>query len=132
MIMSELLESMPFSVAVGIELEAASAEEVRGSLAWSAERCTVAGGMHGAAIMALHDSLGGITAFLNLPADAGTSTIETKTNFLGTVRSGALYSVARPVHVGRTTIVVQTEGRTDDGRLVALTTQTQAVLLPRS
>lgn len=129
--LSDLLGSMPFSVTVGIEFEAAGPDEVRGRLAWSDERCTVAGAMHGGAIMTLHDSVGGVCAFLNLPEGAGTSTIESKTNLLGAVRTGAVHAVARPVHVGRTTIVVQTEGRDDSGRLVALTTQTQAVLPAR-
>jgi uncharacterized protein (TIGR00369 family) len=62
----------------------------------------------------------------------GTSTIESKTNFLGAVREGTVTATAKPLHVGRTTIVVETELRCDDGRLVAKVTQTQTVLLPRS
>jgi uncharacterized protein (TIGR00369 family) len=83
--------------------------------------------------MALADSAGGACAFANLPdGAAGTSTIESKTNFLGAVREGTVTATARPLHVGRTTIVVETELRRDDGRLVAKVTQTQTVLLPRS
>src|SRR5687767_4093248 len=119
-----LVESMPFSVACGIELESASATEVRGSMAWAEDRCTVAGAMHGGALMTLADSLGAVCAFLNLPEGATTSTIESKTNFFRGVRSGAAHAVSRPLHVGRQTIAVQTEIRDDDGKLVAMVTQT--------
>ena len=71
----ELLALMPFAVALGIELDAASATEVRGHLAWSPERCTVGGILHGGVLMALADSLGGICAYLNLPPGARTATI---------------------------------------------------------
>jgi uncharacterized protein (TIGR00369 family) len=78
--------------------------------------------------MALADSLGAICAFLNLPEGAGTSTIESKTNFFRAVRAGQVTAVTSPLHVGRTTIVLQTDLRDDAGRRVALVTQTQAVL----
>ena len=82
--------------------------------------------------MALADSAGAGVAVLNLPEGAtGTSTIESKTNFLGAVREGVVEAVARPLHVGSTTIVVETELRCGE-RLVAKVTQTQAVLRPRS
>lgn len=126
-----LLASMPFSVACGVQLEAASPEQVSGRLDWAPERCTAGGVLHGGALMALADSLGAICAFLNLPAGAATSTIESKTNFFRAVRFGHVTAVAEPVHVGRTTIVVQTDLRDADDRRVALVTQTQAVL-PKS
>ena len=78
--------------------------------------------------MGLADGLGGVCAFLNLPEEAGTSTIESKTNFFRGVREGLVTATTRPIHVGRTTIVVQTESRDDRDKLVALTLQTQAVL----
>jgi uncharacterized protein (TIGR00369 family) len=82
--------------------------------------------------MALADAAGGACAFANLPEGAaGTSTIESKTNFLRGVRSGTLTATARPLHVGSTTVVVETELRDDDDRLVGKVTQTQAVLRPR-
>src|SRR5207244_2272431 len=83
-----LAATMPFAVAVGAEVTAATPEEVRGRLAWAPERCTSGGTLHGGAIMALADTLGAICAFLNLPPGAGTSTIESKTNFFAPVRSG--------------------------------------------
>ena len=77
---------------------------------------------------ALADGLGAVCAFLNLPAGAATSTIESKTNFFRGVREGTVTATSRPIHVGRTTIAVQTEMRDGRNRLVALTLQTQAVL----
>jgi 1,4-dihydroxy-2-naphthoyl-CoA hydrolase len=123
-----LLASMPFSAALGVQLEAAKPEQVSGRLDWAPERCTAGGVLHGGALMALADSVGAICAFLNLPRGAGTSTIESKTNFFRAVRAGHVTAVARPVHVGRTTIVVQTDLRDADDRRVALVIQTQAVL----
>ena len=79
----------------------------------------------------LADSIGAYCAVLNLPEGAGTSTIESKTNFLRAVRSGYVEARARPLHVGRTTIVVDTELYDDQDRLVGRVTQTQAVLAPR-
>src|SRR5262245_32032369 len=125
-----LLASMPFAVAAGIEIDSATAEEVRGGLAWAAERCTAGGVLHGAALMALADTLGAVCAFLNLPEGAGTSTIESKTNFFRGLRAGRAAAVTTPLHVGRTTVVVQTDIRDDQGRRLALVTQTQAVLAP--
>jgi 1,4-dihydroxy-2-naphthoyl-CoA hydrolase len=123
-----LLASMPFSVACGVRLEAASPERVSGRLDWAPERCTAGGVLHGGAVMTLADSLGAICAFLNLPAGASTSTIESKTNFFRAVRSGHVTAVTTPVHLGRSTIVVQTDLRDADDRRVALVIQTQAVL----
>ena len=123
-----LVEAMPFSVACGVELGAAGPEEVNARLEWSAERCTAGGVLHGGALMTLADSLGAICAFLNLPEGTTTSTVESKTNFMRAVRGGAARATTRPLHVGRQTIVTQTEIRDDDGKLVAFVTQTQAVL----
>jgi 1,4-dihydroxy-2-naphthoyl-CoA hydrolase len=128
--LSSLAAMMPFSAGIGIELTAATPEEVAGRLAWSPELCTAAGLLHGGALMALADSVGAVCAFLNLPAGANTSTIESKTNFFRGVREGAVHATARPLHVGRTTIVVQTDLLDDRGKRVAQTTQTQAVIAP--
>jgi len=126
--LEELEGSMPFARSIGVELVRAMPDEVLGRLAWSAERCTAGGMLHGGAIMALADSLGGVCAFLNRPHGASTSTIESRTNFFRGVRSGTVQAATTPLHVGRTTIVVQTDVRDDDGRRVALVTQTQAVI----
>lgn len=124
----DLVASMPYALATGVEIDAASADEVRGGLPWSEDRCTTGGLLHGGALMTLADSLGAVCAFLNLPEGAVTSTIESKTNFFRGVRAGRAHATAIPLHVGRTTIVVQTDIRDDEGRRVALVTQTQAVI----
>jgi uncharacterized protein (TIGR00369 family) len=128
--LAALVQMMPFGEGLGIELTAATPEEVAGRLAWRPELCTTAGLLHGGALMALADSLGGVCAFLNLPEGASTSTIESKTNFFRGVREGVVHATARPLHVGRTTIVVQTDVRDDRGKRVAQTTQTQSVIAP--
>jgi uncharacterized protein (TIGR00369 family) len=125
---SQYLQVMPFAAASGVEILAAAADEVRARLTWSPERCTSAGVLHGGALMTLADSAGALCAFLNLPEGASTATVESKTNFLRPVTAGHVDAVARPLHVGRTLIVVLTEVWDDRGRRVALTTQTQAVL----
>lgn len=130
---ASLNEMMPLGATLGIVTHAMSADEVVLSMPWRAELCTAGGVLHGGAVMALADSAGGACAFANLPDGAsGTSTIESKTNFLGAVREGTVTATARPLHVGGTTIVVETELRRDDGRLVAKTTQTQTVLRPKA
>jgi 1,4-dihydroxy-2-naphthoyl-CoA hydrolase len=123
-----LLASMPLAVLLGIELQSAEPGGIEGTLSWAPERTTAAGVLHGGALMTFADSLGAVCAFLNLPEGAGTSTIESKTNFFRAVREGIVTGRARPVHVGRRTIGVQTEVRDADGKLVTLTFQTQAVL----
>lgn len=103
-------------------------DEVDVTLDWAPELCTAAGVLHGGVLMALADSAGGVCAFLNLPPGASTATIESKTNFLGAVRKGQVVARARPLHVGSTTIVVETDVYDASGTRVARTTQTQAVL----
>jgi uncharacterized protein (TIGR00369 family) len=119
---------MPFAALIGAQLVSASPEEVRGRLEWAAERCTTGGVMHGGALMALADSVGAYCAVLNLPSGAGTATIESKTNFFRAVREGYVEAVSTPLHVGRTTIVVQTDILDRQRRRVARVTQTQAVI----
>jgi uncharacterized protein (TIGR00369 family) len=126
-----LLAMMPFAAGLGIVLDAATVGEVRGRLAWAPERCTSGGILHGGVLMALADSLGGICAFLNLPPGALTATTSSATVFTRAVRSGEVTAVTRPLHVGRTVIVVQTDMTDDAGRRVAQVTQTQAVLAAR-
>ena len=126
---AQVAAAAPYTAFLGVEIVSASPAEVRSRLAWSADKCTAGGMLHGGALMSLADSAGGFLAFLNLPADAkGTATIESKTNFLGPVRGGYVHGVSKLLHRGRRTIVVDTELYDDDGRLVARVTQTQAVL----
>jgi uncharacterized protein (TIGR00369 family) len=129
---AHLTTTMPFCGTLKMRARSLDAAQVELELDWSEELCTSNGLMHGGVLMALADSAGGACAAANLPADAvGTSTIESKTNFLGAVRSGTVRSITRPLHVGSTTIVVETELRDDRDRLVAKTTQTQIVLRPK-
>ena len=125
----QLNSAMPFGARLGIEVTAASREEVRARLAWAEDLCTAGGILHGGALMGLADSAGGFCAFLNLPEGAaGTATIESKTNFFAAVREGHVEAVSRPLHIGKTTIVVDTDLYDGGGRRVARVTQTQAVL----
>ena len=126
--LAALQTAMPFTNLVGVELVSAGPDEVRGRLAWDESRCTTGGVLHGGALMGLADSLGGVCAFLNLPEGAGTTTIESKTNFLRGVSEGHVDGVCRPLHVGRRFIVVDTDLFDAGGKRVARVTQTQAVL----
>lgn len=122
-------EAMPYTRALGIELLAASPEQVQGQVAWE-ERLTTAGGvLHGGVLMGLADSIGAFCAYLNLPEGSGaTATIESKTNFFSAVRSGRVEARSRPLHRGSRTIVVETDLYDESGKHVARVTQTQAVL----
>jgi len=126
--LSQLRDMMPLAAKLGIEIDSATPERVTGRLAWAAELCTTGGLLHGGALMALADSLGAVCAFLNLPPGAGTATVSSSTNLMRGVREGEVLAESRPLHVGRTVIVAQTDLRDSDGRLVAQVTQTQAVL----
>jgi len=126
--LSALQEAMPFASLLGVAVTAAAPNEVRATLAWAPERCTTGGVLHGGAIMGLADTVGAVCAFLNLPEGAGTTTIESKTNFLRGVTEGHVEAVAQPLHVGRRFIVVETDLFDDQGKRVARVTQSQAVL----
>jgi 1,4-dihydroxy-2-naphthoyl-CoA hydrolase len=122
-------ESMPLADTLGVEIIAAAAEEVHARLPFQERLCTAGGILHGGALMSLADASGAYCAFLNLPeGSAGTATIESKTNFFRAVRDGHVDAISRPLHVGRTTIVVETDLRDAAGKHVARVTQTQAVL----
>jgi uncharacterized protein (TIGR00369 family) len=121
--------TMPFSERLGVEVLEHHSDLVRSRIAWDESLCTLGGTLHGGALMALADSTGAVCAFLNLPEGAqGTTTLESKTNFLRGIRSGYATASSRPLHTGRRVIVVETEIRADDGELAAKITQTQAVL----
>lgn len=122
-------QTMPFTERLGIETLEHGKETVRARLAWNESLCTAGGALHGGVLMALADSAAAMSAYFNLPDGAqGTTTIESKTNFLRPVRAGQAVATARPLHAGRKVIVVETEIRDDAGKLVAKVTQTQAVL----
>jgi uncharacterized protein (TIGR00369 family) len=125
----DLIDYMPFAQALGLEVTHSSKERVEASLTVVKELCTTGKIMHGGAIMAVADTLGAIGAYLNLPEGAKASTtIESKTNFLGAARLGArVRAESIPVHVGSRTSVWQTKLTCED-KSVALVTQTQLVL----
>jgi uncharacterized protein (TIGR00369 family) len=126
-----LQETMPLASTLGIRTIVSTPAEVRARLDWSEKLCTSGGVLHGGALMALADTTGGACAFLNLPEGAsGTTTIESKTNFLRAVREGHAEAVSKTLHAGRTIIVIDTEVFDAGGRLVSRTTQSQAVLRP--
>jgi len=126
--LSDLVATMPHATHLGIELAEATAERATATMPWREEICTIGGVAHGGALIAFADSIGAIVAFLNVPEGAGTSTIESKTNFFRPLAAGTAHATTSRIHAGRTTVVVQTEVRDDAGKLLSLTTQTQAVL----
>ena len=120
---------LPFAELMGIEFTEAAPDRVVGAMQVRPDLCTRPAVLHGGAIMAFADTLGAAGTFLNLPEGASTTTIESKTNFVGPAPLGArLSGEAIPVHRGRRTQVWQTRITTAEGRLVALVTQTQMVL----
>ncbi|MTD56955.1 PaaI family thioesterase [Amycolatopsis pithecellobii] len=120
---------MPFTKQLGVEVLGHSREVVTSRLAWAESLCTVGGVLHGGVLMSLADATAAVCAFLNLPEGVkGTTTIESKTNFLRAIRDGHATATSRALHTGRTVIVVETEIRDDAGKLAAKVTQTQAVL----
>jgi uncharacterized protein (TIGR00369 family) len=114
---------------LGLEISEAGPEKVVGRLTVRPELCTIGGILHGGAVMALADTLGAVGAFLNLPPNARTTTLESKTNFLGAAPVGStVVAECTAVHLGKTTSVWQTSIRREDGKLLALVTQTQLVI----
>jgi 1,4-dihydroxy-2-naphthoyl-CoA hydrolase len=124
-----LRDLMPFAKTIGATFSRYERAEVIARLDWSPEVCTAGGLLHGGAVMALADSTGAACAYLNLPEGAaGTTTIEPKTNFLRGLREGYVEATSRPLHVGRTVVVVETDVRDPQERLVARVLQTQLLL----
>lgn len=121
---------MPFAELKGVKFVEADRDRVVAKMLVRPDLCTLHHTIHGGAVMALADSVGAAATVINLPADAkGTTTIESKTNFIGGAKEGAtVIATATPVHRGRRTQVWQTRLETDDGKLVAVVTQTQMVL----
>jgi uncharacterized protein (TIGR00369 family) len=117
---------------LGIELAEVSTDKVVATLRVRPDLCTGGKVLHGGAIMAFADTLGALGTIVNMPQDASTATIESKTNFIGGAAEGTVVTgEATPVHKGRTTQVWQTRITGADGKLVALVTQTQIVKAAR-
>ncbi len=114
---------------LGIELAEVAPERVVASMQVRPELCTTGGVLHGGAIMAFADTLGAVATFANLPPGARTTTIESKTNFVGAAPVGTrVLGECTPFHRGRTTMVWQTLIKSEAGKLCAVVTQTQMVL----
>jgi uncharacterized protein (TIGR00369 family) len=122
--------TMPFADLKGVMFVEADKDRVVARMTVRPDLCTANNTIHGGAIMAFADSVGAAATVINLPEDAkGTTTLESKTNFIGGAREGTtLIATATPVHRGRRTQVWTTRIATEDGKLVAVVTQTQMVL----
>ena len=113
---------------LGIEFVEASRERLVAQLRIRDDLRTVGGALHGGTLMAFADTVGATATALNLPAGAGTTTLESKTNFFAAGRSGVVRAESTPLHRGRRTMVWQTRITDESGRLLSLTIQTQMVL----
>lgn len=114
---------------LGIKIESATPDEVMGTLVVEERLCTVGGILHGGAVMALADTLGGVGAFLNLPPHTRTATVESKTNFLRPARIGTkIIAKSRLINKGRTLLLWQTEINDGEGKLLALVSQSQMIV----
>jgi uncharacterized protein (TIGR00369 family) len=118
---------MPFARQLGLTLDEAGPGRVVARLAWAPHLCTAAGVLHGGVLMALADTAGALVAFLGLPEGATTATITSTTQMFRPVRDGTVRAVAVPLHRGRSTATVQTSLYDQEQRLIAQTTQVQAI-----
>ena len=117
---------------LGIEFTDVTPDKVVAQLTVRKDLCTIGDNLHGGAIMAFADTLGAVAAILNMPPNSRTTTIESKTNFIRGAPIGTrVTGESVPVHKGRTTVVCQTSIRSEEGKLVALVTQTQLVIAPK-
>ena len=127
------ISQLPFANWLGMELKEASPDKVVAAIAVKKEHCTVPNIMHGGAIMSLADTAGAVATVLNLPQGATTTTVESKTNFLAPVPMGDVATATcEPFHKGGRLMVWQTRITRGDGRLCAVVTQSQMVLLPKA
>ncbi|GGL31584.1 MULTISPECIES: PaaI family thioesterase [Caulobacter] len=123
------ISALPFAALMGLEITHAAPDRVEGRLIVRPDLCTAGGVLHGGAAMALADSLGAVGAFLSTPAGMRTTTLESKTNFIGGASVGTtITAVSTPLHVGRRSSVWTTRIEGEGGRLVAVVTQTQMTM----
>ncbi len=119
----------PFGRLLGMRIVSATPDRIEAELPVTKELCTIPDVLHGGAIMAFADNLGAVATFLNMPDDASTTTIESKTNFLRPIPIGtAAKAICTPVHKGRRTMVWRTDIFASEDKLAATVTQTQMVL----
>ena len=128
--LTKLNEGMlPFAKLLGLKFLSAESDKVVAEMVVREDLCTRPAVLHGGAVMAFADTLGAAGTIINLPEGAGTTTIESKTNFLSSAPVGTrVIGQTTPIHKGRRTQVWQTRVTTTEGKLVALITQTQMVL----
>jgi len=120
---------LPFATLLGIEFVSAAPDRIVARMNVRDDLCTRPAVLHGGAIMAFADTLGAVGTIVNLPKGAGTTTIESKTNFVAPAPAGTqVTGEATPIHRGRRTMIWQTRVTNAEGRLVALVTQTQLVI----
>jgi 1,4-dihydroxy-2-naphthoyl-CoA hydrolase len=125
-------EPLPFAKLMGLNVTSVAPDRVEAELAVRDDLCTRPAVLHGGAVMAFADTLGAIATVANLPQGAGTTTIESKTNFFAAIPVGdTARAECTPLHRGRTTMVWQTRITRGDGRLAAIVTQTQLVIPAR-
>ncbi len=123
----ELIATMPFADLLGMTLEEAGPDRVVAVLPWQPRLCTMTGILHGGVLMSLGDTAGALVAFLGLAEGQTTATMTSTTQMFRPVSSGTVRAVAVPLHRGRTAATIQTSLYDDAGRLVAQTTQIQAI-----
>jgi len=122
----------PFAKMMGVKMTQVTKERIEGELVVTPDHCTIPATLHGGAIMAFADNMGGIGAFMNMPQGFMTTTIESKTNFLRAIPVGqTAKAVTTPVNLGRTLQVWKTDIFREDGKLAAVVTQTQLVRQPK-
>jgi uncharacterized protein (TIGR00369 family) len=122
-----LVALMPFAGQIGLTLDEAGPDRVIARLAWAPQLCTADGVMHGGVLMSLADTAGAIVAFLGLPDGSTTATITSTTQMFRPVKSGTVRAVAMPLHRGRSMVTIQSSLYDSEQRLIAQTTQVQAV-----
>ena len=124
---------MPLARLMGIRLVEQTPDKVVAEMEVREDLCTTNSILHGGAYMAFADTIGAVATVLNLPAGAGTTTVESKTNFISAIRAGEIARAeCTPVHRGKTTQVWTTRILRPDGKLAAIVTQTQMVLAARA
>jgi len=123
------VDSLPFAKLMGIEITSATRDQVLAEMLVRDDLCTRPAVLHGGAAMAFADTLGAVGTLLNLPEGAGTTTIESKTNFISAAPAGTkIVGECTPIHRGKRTMVWQTRISTPENRLVAIVTQTKLIL----
>ncbi len=119
----------PFALSLGIRMTLVTKDRIEAELDVTPDKCTIPPSLHGGAIMAFADNLGGVGAFINMPPGSTTSTVESKTNFLRPVPAGEkAIGVTTPIKLGRTLQVWETRISREDGKLAAIVTQTQIIM----